>query len=90
MTFGSGSNGCLGHGNFNDVTQVHVTRPLRTVQGGLNNKADHYDPRWTLLYKSVWELTKVHLLKCIKGYIFYYFSTLYLYYNLYPILSCNL
>lgn len=37
MTFGSGSNGCLGHGNFNDVTQVHVTRPLRTVQGGLNN-----------------------------------------------------
>lgn len=24
MTFGSGSNGCLGHGNFNDVTQVHV------------------------------------------------------------------
>lgn len=25
MTFGSGSNGCLGHGNFNDVTQVHVT-----------------------------------------------------------------
>lgn len=22
MTFGSGSNGCLGHGNFNDVTQV--------------------------------------------------------------------
>lgn len=53
MTFGSGSNGCLGHGNFNDVTQVHVTRPLRTVQGGLNNKADHYDPHWTLLYKSV-------------------------------------
>lgn len=25
MTFGSGSNGCLGHGNFNDVTQVDVT-----------------------------------------------------------------
>lgn len=24
MTFGSGSNGCLGHGNFNDVTQVRV------------------------------------------------------------------
>lgn len=22
MTFGSGSNGCLGHGNFNDVAQV--------------------------------------------------------------------
>lgn len=53
MTFGSGSNGCLGHGNFNDVTQVHVARPLCTVQRGLNNKADHYDPHWTLLYKSV-------------------------------------
>lgn len=27
MTFGSGSNGCLGHGNFNDVTQVaHITQ----------------------------------------------------------------
>lgn len=25
MTFGSGSNGCLGHGNFNDVAQVHVS-----------------------------------------------------------------
>lgn len=24
MTFGSGSNGCLGHGNFNDVTQVDL------------------------------------------------------------------
>lgn len=24
MTFGSGSNGCLGHGNFNDVTQVNL------------------------------------------------------------------
>lgn len=22
MTFGSGSNGCLGHGNYNDITQV--------------------------------------------------------------------
>lgn len=22
MTFGSGSNGCLGHGNFTDVSQV--------------------------------------------------------------------
>lgn len=22
MTYGSGANGCLGHGNFNDVTQV--------------------------------------------------------------------
>lgn len=35
MTFGSGSNGCLGHGNFNDVTQVHVTlfsRQYTTVQ----------------------------------------------------------
>lgn len=28
MTFGSGSNGCLGHGNFNDVTQVHVSHCL--------------------------------------------------------------
>ena len=24
MTFGSGANGCLGHGNFNDVSQVSV------------------------------------------------------------------
>lgn len=23
MTFGSGSNGCLGHGDFNDVAQVN-------------------------------------------------------------------
>jgi len=22
MTFGSGANGCLGHGNYHDVTQV--------------------------------------------------------------------
>ena len=22
MTFGSGANGCLGHGNYNDVSQV--------------------------------------------------------------------
>lgn len=28
MTFGSGSNGCLGHGNFNDVTQVHYLNAL--------------------------------------------------------------
>lgn len=25
MTFGSGSNGCLGHGNFTDISQVGVT-----------------------------------------------------------------
>ena len=24
MTYGSGANGCLGHGNFNDVTQVKL------------------------------------------------------------------
>lgn len=29
MTFGSGSNGCLGHGNFNDVTQVCSNQTLQ-------------------------------------------------------------
>uniref|UniRef100_A0A668RN08 Serine/threonine-protein kinase Nek8 n=1 Tax=Oreochromis aureus TaxID=47969 RepID=A0A668RN08_OREAU len=28
MTFGSGSNGCLGHGNFNDVTQPKIVEAL--------------------------------------------------------------
>ncbi|KAM9733139.1 serine/threonine-protein kinase Nek8 [Menidia menidia] len=28
MTFGSGSNGCLGHGNFNDVTQPKIVEEL--------------------------------------------------------------
>ncbi|KAM9801556.1 serine/threonine-protein kinase Nek8 [Neosynchiropus ocellatus] len=28
MTFGSGSNGCLGHGNYNDVTQPKIVEAL--------------------------------------------------------------
>lgn len=28
MTFGSGSNGCLGHGSFNDISQVGVACTL--------------------------------------------------------------
>ena len=28
MTYGSGANGCLGHGNFNDVTQVNYFKSL--------------------------------------------------------------
>lgn len=31
MTFGSGSNGCLGHSNFNDVTQVACITQQHTV-----------------------------------------------------------
>ena len=31
MTFGSGSNGCLGHGNLTDISQVGV---LRTLERG--------------------------------------------------------
>ena len=27
MTFGSGSSGCLGHGDFNDVAQVNALQP---------------------------------------------------------------
>jgi len=25
MTFGSGANGCLGHGDFNDISQVSIS-----------------------------------------------------------------
>ena len=28
MTYGSGANGCLGHGNFNDVTQAKIVEAL--------------------------------------------------------------
>lgn len=28
MTFGSGANGCLGHGNFNDVNQAKIVEAL--------------------------------------------------------------
>ena len=28
MTFGSGSNGCLGHGGLNDISQVGSACPL--------------------------------------------------------------
>lgn len=31
MTFGSGSNGCLGHGNLTDISQVGV---LHTLERG--------------------------------------------------------
>ena len=32
MTFGSGSNGCLGHGNFNDVSQAKIVEKLLGVE----------------------------------------------------------
>ena len=28
MTFGSGANGCLGHGNYNDVSQAKIVEKL--------------------------------------------------------------
>ena len=31
MTFGSGVNGCLGHGNCTDVTQVMIIYVLKTM-----------------------------------------------------------
>lgn len=39
MTFGSGSNGCLGHGNFNDVTQVSNGQKKKKKRFKLMNSA---------------------------------------------------
>ncbi len=32
MTFGSGNYGCLGHGNFNDVSQAKIVEKLLGVE----------------------------------------------------------
>lgn len=34
MTFGSGSNGCLGHGSLTDISQVGVTCTLERGKWG--------------------------------------------------------
>lgn len=34
MTFGSGSNGCLGHGSLNDISQVRFGCTLRRRKWG--------------------------------------------------------
>jgi hypothetical protein len=36
MTFGSGSNGCLGHGSLTDISQVGVTCVLERGSEGVN------------------------------------------------------
>ncbi len=50
MTFGSGSNGCLGHGNFNDVTQVGLDDLITSMYLSIHRRSKM---DYTVMAKSI-------------------------------------